>query len=54
MFSFSKKYISPDFKNDTVYEMAFSLFITPELPKRQRLFTITNEKQKRYIPRALY
>lgn len=46
LFSFSKKYISPDFKNDTVYEMAFSLFITPELPKRQRLFTITNEKQK--------
>lgn len=46
LFSFSSKYINVDFKADTVYDMPFSLFITPELRTRQLLFTITNEKQK--------
>lgn len=46
LFAFDKKYRNENWKQNTVYEMAFSMFITPDLQLRRRLFTITNEKQK--------
>ncbi len=46
LFAFCDKYRSEDLKDSTTYEMGFSMFITPDLKMRQRLFTITNEKQK--------
>lgn len=46
LFAFDEKYRNEDLKNDIIYEMAFSMFITPDLRTRRLLFTITNEKQK--------
>lgn len=46
LFAFDDRYRCEDLKNDMVYEMAFSLFLTPDLKTRRMLFTITNEKQK--------
>lgn len=44
LFAFDPQY--KELKDDTVYEIPFSLFITPKLKTRQLLFTITNEKQQ--------
>lgn len=46
LFSFDKRYRSENWKDDTIYEMPFSMFITPSLRTRRLLFTVTNEKQK--------
>lgn len=46
LFAFDKRYRNENWKKDTVYEIAFSIFITPDLRTRRLLFTITNEKQK--------
>lgn len=46
LFAFSDRYRDEEMKDDVVYEMAFSLFITPSVEMRRRLFTVTNEKQK--------
>lgn len=46
LFAFDDRYRSEGLKDEMTYEMAFSLFITPDLMTRRRLFTITNEKQK--------
>lgn len=46
LFSFHKQYISPDLKDDTEYEIPFSLFITPSMVLRRQLFTFTNDRQK--------
>lgn len=46
LFAFSDRYRDEEMKDDVVYEMAFSLFITPSVEIRRRLFTVTNEKQK--------
>lgn len=46
LFAFDDRYRNEGLKDDMVYEMAFSLFVTPDLTTRRRLFTITNDKQK--------
>ena len=46
LFAFDDRYRSEGLKDDITYEMPFSLFLTPDLKTRRRLFTITNEKQK--------
>ena len=46
VFSFRDDFISPEIKASDIYDMPFSLFITPDLTTRQLLFTMTNEKQK--------
>lgn len=46
LFSFSPKYRSQELKDDMVYELSFALLVTPNLHVRQKLFTITNEKQR--------
>jgi len=46
LFAFDQRYRNENWKDNTVYEMAFSMFITPDLRTRRLLFTITNEKQK--------
>lgn len=46
IFSFKEGFRSPELKNDDIYEMVFCLFITPRIKERQKLFMVTNEKQK--------
>ena len=46
IFSFRDDFRSPDLKEDTTYEITFSLFELPLLAARQMLFMVTNEKQK--------
>ncbi|WP_373214251.1 DGQHR domain-containing protein [Ruminococcus sp. 5_1_39BFAA] len=46
LFAFDLRYRNENWKEDTIYEMPFSMFITPDLRTRRLLFTITNEKQK--------
>lgn len=46
IFSFKEGIRSPELKNNDVYEMVFCLFITPKIKERQKLFMVTNEKQK--------
>lgn len=53
LFAFDDRYRSEELKDSTVYDMAFSLFVTPSLRTRQLLFTITNEKQKSVSPNLL-
>nr|WP_325212563.1 DGQHR domain-containing protein [uncultured Oscillibacter sp.] len=53
LFAFDDRYRSEELKDATVYDMPFSLFLTPSLKTRRRLFTITNEKQKSVSPNLL-
>ncbi len=53
LFAFDEKYRDPDFKNSEKYELPFSIFITPTIFVRRKLFTITNEKQKAVSPNLL-
>ncbi|MBR5767724.1 MAG: DGQHR domain-containing protein [Clostridia bacterium] len=53
LFAFDVKYRDPDFKDSINYEIPFSIFITPTLFVRRKLFTITNEKQKAVSPNLL-
>lgn len=53
LFAFDDRYRNEGLKDDMVYEMAFSLFITPTLTTRQLLFTITNDMQKSVNPNLL-
>ncbi|MDY5391152.1 DGQHR domain-containing protein [Cloacibacillus porcorum] len=46
LFAFRDEYRSPDFKDDIVYELTFSVFEYPDLHTRRMLFMVTNEKQK--------
>lgn len=46
LFSFREGVRSPELKDADIYEMTFSLFITPKIKERQKLFMVTNEKQK--------
>ena len=40
LFSFKEEFISPDLKNDDIFEMTFALFETPTLKTRRELFTL--------------
>ena len=53
LFAFDEKYRDPDFKDSEKYELPFSIFITPTIFVRRKLFTITNEKQKAVSPNLL-
>ena len=53
LFAFDDKYRDPDFKDSEPYELPFSVFITPTIFVRRKLFTITNEKQKAVSPNLL-
>lgn len=53
LFAFNEKYRDPDFKDSEKYELPFSIFITPTIFVRRKLFTITNEKQKAVSPNLL-
>lgn len=53
LFAFDEKYRDPDFKDSEKYELPFSIFITPTIYVRRKLFTITNEKQKAVSPNLL-
>ena len=53
LFAFDEKYRDPDFKDSEKYELPFSIFITPTIFVRRKLFTITNEKQKPVSPNLL-
>ena len=53
LFAFDEKYRDPDFKDSEQYELPFSIFITPTIFVRRKLFTITNEKQKAVSPNLL-
>ena len=53
LFAFADKYRDAEMKDSTIYEVAFSLFITPDLRTRRQLFTVTNEKQKSVNPNLL-
>ncbi len=53
LFAFADKYRDPDFKDSEKYELPFSIFITPTIFLRRKLFTITNEKQKAVSPNLL-
>lgn len=46
LFAFDERYRNEDLKNEIVYEIPFSMFITPDLRTRRLLFTVTNEMQK--------
>ena len=54
IFSFRDDFRSPDFKDSTVYELTFGLFIKPDRSQRQMLFMVTNEKQEAVDPNLLY
>lgn len=54
IFSFRDDFRSPEFKDSTVYELTFGLFITPDKSERQMLFMVTNEKQEAVDPNLLY
>jgi DGQHR domain-containing protein len=53
LFAFADKYRDPDFKDSEPYELPFSIFITPTIFVRRKLFTITNEMQKAVSPNLL-
>lgn len=53
LFAFADKYRDAEMKDSTIYEVAFSLFITPDLRTRRQLFTVTNEKQKSVNPNLM-
>ena len=53
LFAFDEKYRDPDFKDSEKYELPFSIFITPSIFVRRKLFTTTNEKQKAVSPNLL-
>lgn len=53
LFAFDEKYRDPDFKDSEKYELPFSIFLTPTIFVRRKLFTITNEKQKAVSPNLL-
>lgn len=53
LFAFDEKYRDPDFKDSEKYDLPFSIFITPSIFVRRKLFTITNEKQKAVSPNLL-
>ncbi len=53
LYAFDEKYRDPDFKDSEKYELPFSIFITPTIFVRRKLFTITNEKQKAVSPNLL-
>jgi hypothetical protein len=40
LFSFKEEYISPNLKNDDIFEMTFALFETPTMKTRRDLFTL--------------
>lgn len=53
LFAFADKYRDAEMKDSETYEVAFSLFIKPDLRTRRQLFTATNEKQKSVNPNLL-
>lgn len=46
LFAFCEQMRNEELTDDMTYEIPFSLFEMPNLRSRQRLFTVTNEKQK--------
>jgi len=40
LFSFKEEFISPDLKDDDIFEMTFALFETPTMKTRRELFTL--------------
>lgn len=54
IFSFRDDFRSPEFKDSTVYELTFGMFIAPDRSQRQMLFMVTNEKQQAVDPNLLY
>lgn len=53
VFAFNDTYRSPDLKDDDVFEVPVTFFITPQLVTRQNLFYTTNAKQKPVPPNLL-
>jgi len=40
LFSFKEEFVSPDLKDDEIFEMPFALFETPTMKTRRELFTL--------------
>jgi len=51
--AFDNDYIDPNFSNDVVYEMNFSLFNNLTDNQRKEIFMVTNEKQDKVAPNLL-